>query len=187
MNQPLLVNIKREDFGFAVAKALAIVAWILAARNLDELLVRLVPYSRDDGWSYVQRTLTTRAPTLVYVAALGYIGYRLWTGAPRFGGAPSQGNPGDAMVMASQKLLVCGLAMGVAAYPLVHGVISIIPWILWIAQSSDVRSSQSTPTIAIFSPFLDIVIGAVVFGRAYAIANRVQVPDLEYDPAETPS
>lgn len=179
MNQRLLVNLSRQDFGFAVARLLAIILWILSAGNLERMVALMVSESSYDGIMYL---VIRRAPDFVYSVALAYGGYRIWIGADRFGGNASSNGQGDPMVVVSQTLLVCGLAMGVALYPLIHGLLGCLPYFVELVQSSDGRPQRSTSTESLASALLSVSIGAVVFGWAYRTASKVEVPEFEYAP-----
>ncbi|MHB8635645.1 MAG: hypothetical protein ACYC96_04135 [Fimbriimonadaceae bacterium] len=183
MNQNILVNIKREDFGFTVARMLAVVAWILGARYATGLIPRFLAASHFEGWL---STAAQSAPAIVYVAALGFVGYRLWVAAPRFAGPSGRATREDAMILASKSLLLSGLAMGVALYPIVTGASQLAASLIWMVQARAAQPFATRAPGTMFGAVFDVLLGAAVFGWAYSAAGKVKVPDLEYEEAETP-
>jgi hypothetical protein len=141
------------------------------------MVALMVSESSYDG---ILHLVIRRAPDFVYSAALAYGGYRLWICADSFGGRVSSNGQGDPMVVVSQTLLVCGLAMGVALYPLIHGLVGCLPYIVdWVQSTGGRRSGLLHPQPA-GSAVFSVLLGGAVFAWAYVVANRVRVPDFEY-------
>jgi hypothetical protein len=180
VNLRLLVSMNRQDFGYAIARTLAIVIWLVSANNLMRVVVLQMTILTEHwtrGW------LVQSAPEIVYTVALAYAGYRLWIGAEGFGSAPGSSESGDPIVVASRSLLASGLAMGIALYPLIHGVIGCVGYFMELVQAGETGTIQKTSSLEFGVSLFSLLLGGTIFGWAYVSASKVQVPEFEYTSA----
>jgi len=74
--------------------------------------------------------------------------------------------------------------MGISFFPVVFGAYTLVQGLILLVQANGTQASPSSAAGSLVSAVFDLLLGAAVFGWAYSSANKVQVPDLEYDQAD---
>jgi len=141
-------RISVRDFGFVVARALALFAWFQAAMYTVAYLGTLVGVfsTRGRGPTPLELTLTLAAG--VGVLALVFAGQRLWVEAPRFGG--SGDTDGDAAITLSRIALLQGFTAAMGIYCAVRALIHLEPFALSIVAPGPEYKLPSSPGSSLY-------------------------------------
>lgn len=141
-NEPLH-QISRRDFGFVVARVLALVAWRSGASILvasGTMLYTSFKYRAEMGSSSFEDKVRLILPTVGFAMAIIFVGVRLWLKADRFGSTDrdEEQNPSATI---SRSRLMQGLAMGAAIWMLIPAVPYLGMAIWWVLSDNQARAS----------------------------------------------
>ena len=179
MNNEPLHQISRRDFGFVVARVLALVAWRSGASILvasGTMLYSSFRYRAEIGSNSFDDQMMRILPMFGFAGVIIFVGIRLWLKADRFGTTECNEDQSSNTTV-SRVLLLQGLAIGAAIWMLIPAVPDLCLGLWWLLSQDQARASTH---LTVRDPLSDVISAAFAVGlivwacRSWKQTDQVQ-------------